>query len=60
MDMYRLEDKEYFIKKGMLQQIDEFDYVIIERPRFTELYAEGYTTIKIDKIGENEREVIII
>ena len=58
MDMYRLEDEDYLVKKGMVQQIQEYDYVIIERPKFTHLYADkGYTTIRIEKISDTEREV---
>ena len=59
MDMYRLEDKNYFIEKWFLQQISDFDYVVIEWPKFTDLYADWYTTIHIDKISETEREVTI-
>lgn len=40
MDMYRLEDKDYLIKKGMLQQMHEYDRVLIEWPKFTELYDD--------------------
>ncbi len=60
MDMYRLEDKNYFIQKWMLQQIDEFNYVVIERPKFTELYTDWYTTIRINKVSDTEREVTIL
>lgn len=59
MDMYRLEDKDYLIKKGMLQQMHEYDRVLIEWPKFTELYDDWYTTVRIDKVGDNEREVTI-
>ncbi len=59
MDMYRLEDKDYFVQKWMLQHINDTDYVIIERPKFTELYADGYIIIEIEKVSENEREVTI-
>jgi tRNA A37 threonylcarbamoyladenosine biosynthesis protein TsaE len=60
MDMYRLEDKEYFIQKGMLQQMHEFDRVVIEWPKFEEMYEEGYTRVRIEKVGERERDVILI
>ena len=59
MDMYRLEEEEYFIKKWMLQQIQDYESVVIEWPKFTPLYADWYITIHIEKISENEREVII-
>lgn len=59
MDMYRLEDKNYFIEKWFLQQISDFDYVVIEWPKFTELYAPGYTQITITKTWETDREVEI-
>lgn len=59
MDMYRLEDEKYFIEKWMLQHIDDYDYVLIERPKFTEKYADGYTKVMIEKISPTEREVTI-
>lgn len=59
-DMYRLEEEEYLIKKWMLQQIQDYDYVVIEWPKFEHLYAEWYTRIKIEKVWENEREVTIV
>lgn len=59
MDMYRLEDQKYFVEKWFLQQISDFDYVVIEWPKFTDLYADWYVTIHIDKISETERAVTI-
>lgn len=59
VDMYRLEEEKYFIEKWMLQQIQDFDYVVIEWPKFEHLYADGYMRVKIEKVGEYEREVTI-
>lgn len=59
VDMYRLENEQYFIQKWMLQQIQDYDYVLIERPKYTHLYADRYTSISIEKISETEREVKI-
>lgn len=59
-DMYRLESEKYFIQKWMLQQIEDYDYVVIEWPKYEQLYADGYTTIKIEKLSETEREVSIL
>ena len=59
VDMYRLEDEQAFIQKGILQQIQDYDIVLIEWPKFTHLFADGYTTIKIDKLSPTERGVTV-
>jgi tRNA threonylcarbamoyladenosine biosynthesis protein TsaE len=59
MDMYRLDDQEYFVQKGMFQHMQEFDRVLIEWPKFIEMYGEGYTKIRIEKVSDTEREVLI-
>jgi hypothetical protein len=43
----------------MLQQIQDYERVVIEWPKFEHLYADGYTRVKIEKVGENEREVSV-
>ena len=34
----------------MLQQIQDFDYVVIEWPKFEHLYADEYMRVKIEKV----------
>ena len=60
MDMYRIEEPALLLEKGMLEKIDQYPSVIIERPRFTEQYVDANRkTVIIEKISPTEREVII-
>lgn len=59
VDMYRLEDEQALIQKWILQQLQEYDIVLIEWPKFTSLYADDYTTIKIEKTSPAQRDVSI-
>lgn len=59
VDMYRLEDEQSLVQKGILQQLQDYDMVLIERPRFTHLYADDYTIVKIEKTSPTERDVTI-
>jgi tRNA A37 threonylcarbamoyladenosine biosynthesis protein TsaE len=36
IDMYRIEKYEDLVEKGILDQIDQFDYVVVEWPKFIE------------------------
>lgn len=59
IDMYRLEQSSDLLYKGLLDAIDEYDHVVIERPKRTEQYAdEGRTTLTITK-KDNHRGVIL-
>lgn len=57
--MYRLEDEQSLIQKGILQQLQDYDIVLIERPRFIQLYADDYVVVKIEKTSPTERNVTI-
>ena len=58
IDMYRVEDPDLLQKKWILDLIHDYDHIIIERPKFTELYVDdSRTTITITKTSETEREV---
>jgi len=60
MDMYRLDDVTEFVEKWILDQIGEYDYVIIERPKFEENYVDNsWLKIQIDKISEKERKITL-
>ncbi|MFZ2150415.1 MAG: tRNA (adenosine(37)-N6)-threonylcarbamoyltransferase complex ATPase subunit type 1 TsaE [Candidatus Absconditicoccaceae bacterium] len=61
IDMYRIEKYEDLIEKGILDQINHFDYVVIERPKFIEkLGLKNYFKINITKKSENERMINIV
>ncbi len=60
IDMYRIEKYEDLVEKGILDQIDQFDYVVVEWPKFIErLWLEGHLEINIIKKSETEREMVI-
>jgi tRNA A37 threonylcarbamoyladenosine biosynthesis protein TsaE len=57
--MYRLSSFDEFIEKGILNQISEFDNIVIEWPkREDQLDLEDPLIIEIEKISAKDREVI--
>nr|MBR6100662.1 tRNA (adenosine(37)-N6)-threonylcarbamoyltransferase complex ATPase subunit type 1 TsaE [bacterium] len=59
IDMYRLSSFDEFIEKGILNQISEFDNIVIEWPkREDQLDLEDPLIIEIEKISAKDREVI--
>jgi len=59
-DFYRLEEKQELYAKGLLDTIDEYKKVLIERPRWEEEYAdEEWLSITITKVSDGVREVEI-
>lgn len=58
IDMYRLSSFEEMIEKGILNQISEFEWIVIERPKWIDqLDLEAALEVKIEKISSSEREV---
>lgn len=58
IDMYRLSSYDELIEKWILNQISDFDNVVIEWPKWeNELDLEKPLTIQIDKISAQDREV---
>ena len=58
IDMYRLSSYDELIEKGILNQISDFDNVVIEWPKWeNELDLEDPLIIQIDKISAQDREV---
>ena len=58
IDMYRLLSFDELIEKGILNQISDFEYIVIEWPKWEEsLDLEDALTIKIEKISASEREI---
>jgi hypothetical protein len=56
--MYRLSAYDELIEKGILNQISDFDNVVIERHKWEdELDLENPLIIQIDKISAQDREV---
>lgn len=58
IDMYRIQEFSELVEKWIIDQINEFDYVVIERPKFIDqLPFKNSTHIHITKTSENERNI---
>ena len=56
IDMYRIKEYSELVEKWIIDQINEFEYIIIEWPKFIDqLPFKDPTTIHIKKISETER-----
>lgn len=61
IDMYRLETFEDLIEKGIMDLINEYEYILIEWPKWTEKLNLGWTkTLMITKTGDEEREIELL
>ncbi|MCF7834529.1 tRNA (adenosine(37)-N6)-threonylcarbamoyltransferase complex ATPase subunit type 1 TsaE [Candidatus Gracilibacteria bacterium] len=61
IDMYRIEHYSDLVEKGILDQIHQYEYIVIERPKFIDkLGLINYLNIEIIKKSVNIREVNII
>lgn len=61
IDMYRLESFEDFLEKGILDLINEYEYILIEWPKWIDKINLGnYKTLNIEKIWNNERQIEVI
>ena len=60
IDMYRLTTFDELIEKGILNQISDFDNVVIEWPKWEDkLDLETPLVVRIDKVSASERDVAI-
>ena len=60
IDMYRLDSLEEMIEKGILNQISEFEWIVIEWPkREDQLDLQDFFVNKDEKISADTRELII-
>ena len=60
IDMYRLTTFDELIEKGILNQISDFDNVVIEWPKWEDkLDLETPLVVTINKLSASERDVII-
>lgn len=59
IDMYRISDQYQLLNIELPELIDTHPYVLIERPKFTELYADyPRLQVHISKLWENSREMV--
>lgn len=60
LDMYRFENFDDVVEKWILDQISNYEYMAIEWPKFVDkLWLKNYVLIKISKIDQDKREIII-
>ena len=60
MDMYRLESYEEMVKKWIIHDMENYDYIVIERPkRIDQLPIDDYYIVHIKKISPTSREISI-
>lgn len=60
IDMWRLNDHKELIEKGILDQMSQYEYILIERPKHTHLLGlPKATIIDIKKTSPTTREVTI-
>ena len=58
IDMYRIKEYNELVEKWIIDQINEFDYIVIERPKFIDqLPIHNFLTLHITKTSETEREI---
>ncbi len=61
IDMYRIETHEELVEKWIMDQISQYEYIVIEWPKYEQDFpTDWFVTIKIEKISENERMVEVI
>jgi len=60
-DFYRIETEQEFISLWLVDEIENYGYVIIEWPKFKELYKDDkFIEINIKKVDKSIREIEII
>ena len=58
IDMYRIKEYSELVEKWIIDQINEFEYIVIERPKFIDqLPFKKSTQLHIIKISETERNI---
>jgi tRNA A37 threonylcarbamoyladenosine biosynthesis protein TsaE len=60
IDMYRVDSEQLLHNRGLLDAIDTHSHVVIEWPRYTDLYADDtWTHISIVR-GERESRIVAV
>ena len=59
-DLYRVKDQAILVERGIFDQIDQYENIIIERPCYEELYADNsWIVVEITKTTPSQREVVL-
>lgn len=59
IDLYRVEEWDDFVQLQLLEQIDNHEYVVIERPKREEEYGDGFVHIMIEDHEEGRKLVFL-
>ena len=60
IDMYRIKEYDELVEKGIIDQINEYEHIVIERPKFIDkLPVKNSVIVTIEKISETERSIKI-
>lgn len=58
IDMYRIKEFNELVEKWIIDQINEYEHIVIERPKFIDkLPIKNSINITIEKISETERTI---
>lgn len=61
IDMYRLESFEEAVEKWIISHLNDYKYILIERPKWKDkLGLVWVTDLKITKMDENTRDISIL
>ena len=61
IDLYRLEHFDDLVEKGLLTELEENEYIVIEWPKWTDQISfSHFIRLQFTKIWENEREVSVV
>jgi tRNA threonylcarbamoyladenosine biosynthesis protein TsaE len=59
-DFYRINSEIEFINLWILDEIEDAEYICIEWPKFTHLYADSnWLKVKIQKLPSGERKIVV-
>lgn len=58
IDMYRIKEFNELVEKWIIDQINEYEHIVIERPKFIDrLPIKNSVIVTIEKISETERTI---
>ena len=61
IDMYRLDTFEDLVEKWIIDLVNQYEYILIEWPKWTEKLNLSWTkTLTIKKTWDNEREIELL
>jgi len=59
IDMYNIHSFDELVEKGISELVHEYDYVVIERPKFADQLGVDGLSVRIEKLWWDKRKVYI-